>query len=454
LRDLLVLAIFVYGAIKAMRNPYYGALLWVWIGLMNPHRLGWGFAYTTPFALMAVIVTVISMGSNPKLVRWPRSGPVTVLILLTAWMGLTSVFAVYPSESLDNYTNVLKVLVMAVVVGCVTRTKEQILGLVAVSALSIGFYGVKGGWFTLTTGGAFRVWGPPQTVIEDNNELAVALIVTIPLLYYLTLQVDRFMSLPVLNRLSARWVVRGLYVAMGLTAFAAIGSQSRGALLAMSAMFAVLWWKSKAKLQIGLLLLILAPALLMFMPDSWTSRMNTIQTYDQDMSALGRLNAWQMAINIANSRIFGAGYTNATALIYQMYAPNSDQVIVAHSIYFQVLGQHGWIGLLLFLSFWILTYRTAGRLVRAAKGRPEYLWVEQLGAVTMMSLIGFAVGGAFLNLAYWDMPYYFMVLVVAAERWLKEQPAEVPERHAIDPARAKPHQGGHRDPRSLHARTA
>jgi len=437
-----------------MRNPYYGALLWVWIGLMNPHRLGWGFAYTTPFALMAVIVTVISMGSNPKLVRWPRSGPVTVLILLTAWMGLTSVFAVYPSESLDNYTNVLKVLVMAVVVGCVTRTKEQILGLVAVSALSIGFYGVKGGWFTLTTGGAFRVWGPPQTVIEDNNELAVALIVTIPLLYYLTLQVDRFMSLPVLNRLSARWVVRGLYVAMGLTAFAAIGSQSRGALLAMSAMFAVLWWKSKAKLQIGLLLLILAPALLMFMPDSWTSRMNTIQTYDQDMSALGRLNAWQMAINIANSRIFGAGYTNATALIYQMYAPNSDQVIVAHSIYFQVLGQHGWIGLLLFLSFWILTYRTAGRLVRAAKGRPEYLWVEQLGAVTMMSLIGFAVGGAFLNLAYWDMPYYFMVLVVAAERWLKEQPAEVPERHAIDPARAKPHQGGHRDPRSLHARTA
>ena len=437
-----------------MRNPYYGALLWVWIGLMNPHRLGWGFAYTTPFALMAVIVTVISMGSNPKLVRWPRSGPVTVLILLTAWMGLTSVFAVYPSESLDNYTNVLKVLVMAVVVGCVTRTKEQILGLVAVSALSIGFYGVKGGWFTLTTGGAFRVWGPPQTVIEDNNELAVALIVTIPLLYYLTLQVDRFMSLPVLNRLSARWVVRGLYVAMGLTAFAAIGSQSRGALLAMSAMFAVLWWKSKAKLQIGLLLLILAPALLMFMPDSWTSRMNTIQTYDQDMSALGRLNAWQMAINIANSRIFGAGYTNATALIYQMYAPNSDQVIVAHSIYFQVLGQHGWIGLLLFLSFWILTYRTAGRLVRAAKGRPEYLWVEQLGAVTMMSLIGFAVGGAFLNLAYWDMPYYFMVLVVAAERWLKEQPADVPERHAIDPARAKPHQGGHRDPRSLHARTA
>jgi len=167
--------------------------------------------------------------------------------------------------------------------------------------------------------------------------------------------------------------------------------------------------------------------------------MSTIQTYDQDMSALGRLNAWQMAINIANSRIFGAGYANATALIYQMYAPNSEQVIVAHSIYFQVLGQHGWIGLLLFLAFWIQTYRTAGRLVRMAKGQPDFGWAEQVGSVIKVSLIGFAVGGAFLNLAYWDMPYYFMTIVVATEYWVKERLAEESKRAVVASGQAHPH---------------
>ena len=183
-------------------------------------------------------------------------------------------------------------------------------------------------------------------------------------------------------------------------------------------MSSMLWWRSKSKLTVGLVLLILSPAIILFMPEEWTSRMSTIKTYDEDSSAMGRLNAWTMAINIANNRLMGAGFANDSPLVYQMYAPDPNFVIVAHSIYFQVLGQHGYIGLGLYLLFWILTYRTAGRIMEKTRQRPDWEWAWQLAAMMKVSIVGFAVGGAFLSLAFWDMPFYFMVILVATEKWV------------------------------------
>ena len=416
--------LFCYGAMKAFRRPYLAALLWVWIGLMNPHRLGWGFAYSIPFAMMAVGIMVIAMFANPKEVRWPSSGPVAVFILFAVWMGLTTLFAIHREDSTVMLLNVVKVMVVTLGVAAVVRTREEILGLVSVIALSLAFYGAKGGWFTLITGGSFRVWGPPSTVIEGNNELAVGLIITIPLLYYMVQQADKLLTLPLLEKLGVKWLKRAIFALMLLCAISAIGSHSRGALLAMVAMATMLWWRSKSKLAVGLVVLVLSPALIFFMPDEWSSRMGTIQTYDTDQSAMGRLNAWTMAINIANNRIFGAGFTTDSALIYQMYAPNPSELLVAHSIYFQVLGEHGYIGLFLYLLFWFLTYRTAGRLMKVARERPHLEWVGQLGAMIKVSIVGFAVGGAFLSLAFWDMPFYFMVLLVVTENWVKSNRAD------------------------------
>lgn len=386
---------------------------------MNPHRLGWGFAYGLPFAMIAVTLLAVGMMANPKQVRWPSSAPVTVLVLFLVWMGLTTIAAVHVAESYGSYVNVFKVLFVALLIGCVVRTREEILGFVVVSALSVAFFGIKGGFFTLLTGGAFRVWGPPGSVIADNNELAVALIVSIPLLYYLFLRAEEVVKLPILSRLTPKWLKRALLLSIVLCAASILGSHSRGALLAMLSMAAVLWWRSKSKLTIGIVLLILAPALIMFMPAEWGERMGTIQTYDSDASAMGRLNAWTMAINIANNRILGAGFATDSALVYRMYAPNPNEVLVAHSIYFQVLGQHGYIGLALFLTFWILTYRIAGRLMKLGRENPELAWAADLGSMVKVSLIGFAVGGAFLNLAFWDMPYYLMVVMVATEKCVK-----------------------------------
>ncbi len=147
----------------------------------------------------------------------------------------------------------------------------------------------------------------------------------------------------------------------------------------------------------------------------------TIQTYDEDASASQRLEAWQTAINVGNSRPLGLGFAMYNAVTAGIYAPPGVTFIrAAHSIYFQVLGEHGYVGLVLFVLIWWLTFRVAAQLRREARNRPEVAWVYTLAGMCQVSLVAYLVGGAFLSLAYFDMPYNVMVILVVTQRWLRE----------------------------------
>ncbi len=420
MRDILVVLIFTIGAVNAIRRPYYGALLWVWVGLMNPHRLTYGFAYSLPLAQIAVIVTLLGMLAKSKEIRWPGGGPLHSLLLLMLWMGITTLAAIHVEPSIERYVFLSKIVFMTVVISLVVRTREEIIGLIWVIVASMNFYGIKGGIFTILSGGNHRVWGPPESVIEGNNELAVALVIIVPLMFFLANHVSIGLSGFLATEFRKKKIKQALVFSIALCGIAAMGSQSRGALLAISAMLAVLWWRSDNKLPLTIMFVFMIPVVLMLMPESWYSRMETIRTYEEDASAMGRINAWTMAFNIAVDRITGAGFATASPDIYARYAPNPNFVIVAHSIYFQVLGEHGFIGLGLYLLMWLLTYIMAGRIIKLTKGRKDLNWAMMLASMSKVSLIGFAVGGAFLSLAYWDMPFYLLVVVVVLRSHVQE----------------------------------
>ncbi|MBT9496996.1 MAG: putative O-glycosylation ligase, exosortase A system-associated, partial [Zoogloea sp.] len=255
----------------------------------------------------------------------------------------------------------------------------------------------------------YRVWGPPGGFIEGNNEIAVALIMSIPFMNYLRLIVTH------------KWVKIGLTAMMVLTAIAALGTQSRGALLALVAMMAVLWVRSDKKMVMGVTLVMVGMLLLALMPSSWEERMHTIKEYEEDGSAMGRINAWWLAFNIANRRITGAGFEAYTPETFAAFAPNPADIHVAHSIYFSVLGEHGYIGLILFLLVWVHTLRVAGKIRTKTRNRKDLEWLFHLAGMSQVALVGYAVGGAFLSLAYFDLPYNIMVIVVVAHRWLLEK---------------------------------
>ncbi|EXI76736.1 MAG: putative O-glycosylation ligase, exosortase A-associated [Candidatus Accumulibacter sp. SK-11] len=407
MRDLLLVGIFLAVLPFALRHTWIGVLLWTWLSLMNPHRLTFGFAYDAPFAATAAGVILLSLFLSRDKLRMPWSPPVIVLLLFVLWMCITTAFALNPSDSWNQLEKVLKIQVVTAIALMALHERRHIELFIWVNALSIGFYGFKGGLFTVLSGGGGRVWGPAGTFIADNNHLAVAVIMVIPLLNYL-------------RSVATRPLVRhGLLLLMLLCALSALGSQSRGGFLAIAAMAMVLWYRSEKKLLGGLTIAIAAFGLLVFMPESWEQRMSTITAYEDDGSAMGRIRTWTFCANLAADRLTGGGFSIYNIENLAIWgAPGARSVHVAHSIYFSVLGEHGYIGLLLFVALWWLTFRESAKLRKVSRVQPELRWVFHLAGMCQVSLVGYLVGGAFLQLAYFDLPYNILVILVVTNRWV------------------------------------
>lgn len=388
-----------------------GVMLWTWVSIMNPHRYTWGFAYDAPVAQIAAIATLVGLLATKDLRESPFKGlPPILLAVFSVWMTLSWIFGLDAAGDYEQWNKVMKVYFMVFVGLAVLHQKRHVIALAWVCALSLGLLGVKSGIYTITSGGGGRVWGPAGTFIADNNEFALALILAIPLLRFLQMQ------------LISRWGKRALTVMMLLCAAGSLGSQSRGALLALIAMTLVLWWRGRSRVVGGVLIGLVAVALVNFMPDTWSGRMSTIQTYEDDGSAMGRISAWWNAWNLAFHYPLGVGFNAARPELFAKFSPYYfGTTHAAHSIYFQVLGNHGFIGLFIFLALWIATWRSASWLRVNGANVPEARWASDLGTMSQVSLVGFAVGGAFLSLSYWDLPYNVMMMVVIARVWVQKQ---------------------------------
>jgi len=411
MRDILV-ALIVFGSLPfILRRPWIGILVWSWLGFMNPHRMAWGFVTEMPVAMIVALTTLVGMlaSREPKKIPWTAES--IVLALFVAWMVITTFFAMYPAQAWLQLEKVVKIQLMIFVAMMLITTRERLHLLVWTIALSIGFYGVKGGIFTILNGGVHRVYGPPGTFIGGNNEMGLALAMTVPLMYYLYRETKQFYL---------RW---GLAAAMLLTSLAAIGTHSRGALLGMGAMSVMLWWKSRQKFFTAVLVAAGVGLVFLLMPPEWFERMASIKTYEEDQSAKGRIAAWTMAFNMASSRFFGGGFESFQWSSFAIYNPGYTGAHDAHSIFFEVLGEHGFVGLALFLTLGLLTWFAAWRIRRTAEKTAELAWMANLVRMTQVSLVAYAAAGAFLGMAYFDYAYNLVLIVIVCKAILAAREA-------------------------------
>ena len=401
MRDI-VITLIIFGLLPfILRKPSYGIYTWSWISYMNPHRLAYGFAYNFPFAYIVALVTLVSALFSREPKRMPFTRETVLIILLLLWMLVTTLFALHPALAWPQLEKVAKIQLMVLFTLVLINSREKMNMLIWTIVLSLGFYGIKGGIFTIVNGGMYHVTGPEDSFIGGNNELALALVMSIPLMRYLQLHEPR------------KWFRHGLSALMLLTVISAVGSQSRGALLAIATMGLLLWLKSRNKFFTGMLIAAAVGLVVAIMPPAWYARMDTIDAYQQDESALGRINAWKMAFNLAKDRpLVGGGFETFKADTFAFYAPEPLNVHAAHSIYFQMLGEHGFIGLGLFLLMGLFAWRSASVVRKRVARDPGQKWLADLMAMAQVSMAGFAVGGAFLGLAYFDLYYDLIALII------------------------------------------
>ena len=417
IRDIFVTFVVFASLPFILANPHIGVYVWSWLGYMNPHRLSWGFAFNFPFAYIIALTTLTALlfSKEPKRIPWTRE--TLLLVGLILWMLVTTIFAFHQELAWMQMEKVAKIQLMVFITLMLINTRERLQTLIWIIALSLAFYGVKGGIFTILNGGIYAVRGPLQTFIGGDNEIGLALIMTIPLLRYLQLTA------------SSKWIRIGLTVAMILSAIAVIGSQSRGAMLGAAMMGGFLWLKSRNKFFIGLIIAVSTMMILAIMPQQWFERMSTIKTYEQDESAQGRINTWKMAFNLATDRpLVGGGFETFQGDTFRIYAPDPNNVHASHSIYFQVMGEHGFVGLALYLALGIAVWRTGAWIIKVAKQDQDKRWAADLAAMTQVSMVGFASAGAFLGLANFDLFYHLLCFIIIAKViLLKEQVQLAPQ---------------------------
>jgi len=160
-----------------------------------------------------------------------------------------------------------------------------------------------------------------------------------------------------------------------------------------------------------------------FIPEHWVDRMSTISNYEQDGSAMSRIYAWKLGWNIAlDSPFVGGGFrVFPHDEIWAKYSPEfyfgvgstaTNRTPNAHSIYFHVLGEHGFTGFFIFIGLIVSTLLSLRKTRRYAKTLPEGAWLVNYSYMVETSIFAFLVTGAFQNLTYFDLFYFLIGMTV------------------------------------------
>lgn len=403
LHSLILLAFLGVFCILAVMRPMAGVVAFETFSLMSPQQETYGLTGSVPVALVAALATIVGCVVNREPKRFPVNAMTVLVLCFVIQVTISTIFALGPRYIvLADYKDMLKEFGFLFLVAALLTNRRRIHTIVWTFILTIGYYGVKGGLFTILTGGTNHVVGPPNSMINDNNQLAVALLMVVPMMNYARLQ-------------SAHRFIRvGLAVAMLLTVIAVVGTYSRGGFLALIAMSAFLWCNSKGKIRSGVLVAVGLIAAISVMPQSWMDRMDSIQHYHQDASADDRLTVWRQAFGIGLARpLTGAGFrATATPSVIHRFYPDAQQR-ATHSIWMQIFSDGGFPLLIIFIALAIVSITKLRRLRWRTRDDPELHWINDLSRMMEVSMIAFMVGGSFLSLGYYDL-YYDMLITIAA----------------------------------------
>ncbi len=411
-------------------SAHVGVLLWIWVALLSPNELLYGFMAGVPFNKIVAVITLglIVVSKEKKDLYLDGTGVLLILFVVAAtisWYG----GIVSSPDATDLYQKILKNIVLAFAIMAVMTTRHRIHLVVLTVAISYGFLAVKEGLIFLLTAGGHKVLGTGS--VGDNNSLAAAVLMTIPMIYYLA------------RHSAVRFVRIGLMAALGLAVVTVIATFSRGGFVGL--MVVGLFMVKNSRNKFGSLVLVAATGVLIYTlaPESWFERLSTINDASDDGSFMGRVVAWKMSWLIAMDHpLFGGGmHAVQRLLVWDTYRPFLyllDSVVrtppadtmphAAHSTYFEVLGDMGFIGLALFLGVLALGFWNCRSIMRMGRRHPSLTWAVDLGRMMQITLVVYCVTTALLSMGYFELLYVVVALLSRCRRTVRlalaaQQPA-------------------------------
>lgn len=411
MRDALLLVVILASVPICLFRPYFGVLMWFIISFLNPRGYVYGIAAEFPAAELIAIPTILGTFFTETNKRFlPKQ---TILLFLfwgwivVSYLHATQVplFAGHVGESLRQLSDVSKTLLMTLITILVVTSKQKLRYLMLATSFCLGLLALKGAVFGVLTGGEYRVYGTHRSFLADNNDFALALNMVLAIPFFLARQE---------NSRKLRFILYLFFVA---SIISIVLTYSRGGLLGLTVALAGIAIKSGRKIAGFLIAGFLILSLFIVAPARWQDRMTSLLHGELDDSAEQRLVTWGYSWNFAMAYpITGGSFGCFTPPLFAIYQPrplpsSMYKALGPHSIYFQVLAEQGFPGVVLFFGLLISCLLTLRKLRKVAKLIPHFHWMKDYIDMIAIGLAAYLVNGTFLGRAYFDL-YYELVATV------------------------------------------
>lgn len=403
---LLIAAVLVALPISLLR-PWIGVLIYTWLSTMLPQRLADGAAYGMPFVRLVAVATLVGLLFTKARYPLPRRREVVLVALIALVITASTWFtALQPERAWPRWEEATKVVLMAAVALVLLQDRRKLRLWLLVMALSLGFHGISGGLWGLETRLQGRLFGPPESVLSDNNALGFAFTMALPLLAFLRLDQE------------VAWIRYLLLAAFTLTIIALFATYSRGAVVGFAVVLPLIAGLIRLRDKPLLIMGFAACMVAYFAPQQWVQRMQTIQptAYRVDGSGSERMKSWYVAWRLGlDHPLLGAGCHPFSPGVYEKYLPGYSDFHDAHNHFLQMLAEHGFTGLILFAA---LLASVTLRLLRIAwtnRGDPQRAWLVHTAQMIGVSLIAYVAGGIFINQPHSELLYQLIAAAVALD---------------------------------------
>ena len=405
MRDLSLILILLLLIRLTLYQPWLGVLALAFLAYLHPQSFVDPPVANLPLYLIMTLVVTLAAILSPQHRVPPWDWRLPVMGLLWLLFLVSTVNAVLPWYAWPRFFELSEILLPLMLTWWLIDSREKLFYLLATISASVLVVSFKGGYWALLNGFGDRVYGPTSSQYFDNNHFAILMAMNLPLLA-IWLREVKYRPLQVL-----------LMAGIGLSIAAILSSWSRGAMLMLAPTVLLMILAARHKLPLLVLLVISLVFGATQVPDTWYQRMDTISNYQQDKSAMDRLESWRVGMEyIAQRPLLGGGFWGRYAIIDTRDdgAPADSTDLSSnlgwHNAYISMAAEHGLPALLLWLLLLVGSIVSLTRMAWCYRATEAMRWAVDYSLMLRASLIAYAIGVMFLALPYLDIWFHLVVV--------------------------------------------
>ena len=435
-----------------VKRPFLWVLLYVYIDILAPQRIGFGLIQSLQISLVAFAAAFggyLLLDKKEYVSFSVRQGLMIALLLYCFW---TTGNADFPDAAATKWNWVWKALLFAIFLPFTLTSRARIEALAFMMVMAIGTIVIATGMKIILGGGGYgnlHFFVNDNSGIYESSTLATVAIALIPLIWWFTRYGTIYRPHPMVTGFAIALIFACLLIP--------VGTEARTGLVCIAALGVLLLRYTKRRMLFIFGAAVLGLSALPFLPQTYYDRMATIFEPDGDESASTRMAVWGWTLDYVAEKPQGGGFDafRGNSFTYRLpkrestgntssveYIEVTDKGRAYHSSVFEVLGEQGYPG----LAIWTLLHLTGlwqmGRIRarwlkrgKAGENGEDEEWIAPMATALQLASCVYIVGALFQGIAYQPVMLMIIGLQIGLNSYCKKIDSARADEASGDPSR-------------------